>query len=220
MEERVSEWLTSQIELFDLREGYRPSAADRNARFYLTRIAEELIEGREAFTDERFEILERALRSEPEITEHEIDRVFATRTLAGISGMTHRVVDLSKLQSARIPSPQTETYVREAARSYLYGLFQASVVMTRAALEQALKEVLELQGVEDFIPFADLRKQASKKGILDDVTGPATKDLFSEASGVTHHKPTDSGRALSILERSRGLIEQIYDKANRRPQRP
>lgn len=220
MEKRLSEWLSAQIDLFDTREGNTRFAGDRQARFYLERIAEELIEGREAFTDERLEVLERALRNEPEITEGEIDRVLTSRALAEIGAMTRRIVDLSKLQSVRIPSRQTATYVREAARSYFYGLFQASVVMSRAALEQALKEVLGFQDTEDFIPFKELRKNASKKGILDDVTGEATKDFFREASAVTHHKPTDSEKALGILDRSRALIEQIYDKASRQPHTP
>jgi hypothetical protein len=220
MEERLSQWLSVQIELFDTREGNSLSTADREARFYLERIAEELVQGREAFTGERFEILERALLNEPEITEGEIDRVLTNRALAGIRDMTSRIVDLSKLHSVRIPSLQTATYVREATRSYIYGLFQASVVMSRAALEQALKEVLGLQGIKDFIPFKKLRKEASKKGILDTVTGPAAKDFFRDASAVTHHRPTDSKNALGILDRSRALIEQIYDIANRQSQSP
>ncbi len=220
MEERLSEWLTSQIELFDTREGNTPSAADREARFYLQRIAEKLIEGREAFTSERFAVLDQAFRNEPEITEGEIDRVLTIRALGGISSMIRRIASLSKLQSVKIPSRQTATYVREATRSYVNSLFQASVVMSRAALEQALKEVLDLQGIEDFIPFKELCKEASKKKILDDVTGPATKDFFREASAVTHHKPTDSKTTLRILDHSRALIVQIYGAANRRPQTP
>ncbi|MGH9606071.1 MAG: hypothetical protein ACRD3N_10280 [Terracidiphilus sp.] len=211
MEQRLSEWLSAQIELFDMREGKTPSAADQEARFCLERIAEELVEGREAFTDPRFEVLERALRDESEITEGEIDRVLAGRVLLGVSGMVKRVVNLSKLDRTKIPSDQTERYVREAARSYLYGLYQASAAMSRVALEQSLKEVLGRQGTEDFIPFKRLRKEAERRGILDGVTGPAARKIAEDASEVIHRRPTDSAGALEILDGSRGLIVQVYE---------
>ncbi len=158
--------------------------------------------------------LEHLLRNDSEIFEAEIDRVLTTRALRTIGEMTRRVVNLSKLSSARIPSGQTAAYIREAARAYFYGLFQASVDMSRAALEQTLKEVLKLQGVEDFISFKKLRMKASERKILDDVTGRATKDFFRDASAVTHNRPTDSKTALQFPDRSRALIEQIYASAS------
>lgn len=209
--ERLSEWLAGQIESFDTREGYRPSAADRESRFYLERIAEELIEGREAFTDGRFEVLERALRNEPEITEGEIDRVLTVRALSEMRGIVMRVANLSKLDRVKIPSDQTSQYVREAARSYFYGLYQASAAMSRVALEQALKESLGRQGIEDFISFKQLRKDAKKRKILDGVTGPAACKIHKYASEVIHHRPADADGALAILVGSRGLIVQIYE---------
>lgn len=213
MEPRLSDWLATQIELFDMREGDRPSAADREARFYLERVAEELIEGRESFTNEYFEILEHALRNEPEITEGEIDRVLTSSVLSGVRGMVIRVTNLSKLERVSIPSEQTAKYIKEAARSYIYGLYQGSAAMSRVALEQALKEMLGLQGIEDFIPFKKLRKEAFEKKILDDKTCQAASDIANDASKVIHHRPTDAAGSLAILDGSRGLIVQIYKGA-------
>ena len=209
MDQRLSEWLTSQVELFDMREGNAISPRDREALFFLERIAEELVEGREAFTDERFEVLEKALRNVPEIAEGEIDRVLSTRMLLEVRGMVSRVTNLSKLERVRIPSDQTAKYVREAARSYIYGFYQGSAAMSRVALEQALKEVLGRQGIEDFVSFKSLRKEAKKSGILDEMTSRAVQDLSNDASAVIHHRPTDASGSLEILVRSRGLIVQV-----------
>jgi hypothetical protein len=214
MGEHLSEWLSVQSGLFDTREGNTLSADDRKARFYLERIAEELIEGRETFTDERWDILEQALRNEPGIVEEEIDRLLTTRALSGIRGMVDRLVDLSKLERVKIPSNQTANYVSHATRSYMYRLYQASAAMSRVALEQALKEALGRQGIEDFKPFQVLRREAEKKGILDGVTGPATCKIAKDASKVIHHGPTDAKGALAILDGSRGLIVQIYKAGN------
>jgi hypothetical protein len=221
VEQRLSEWLNYQAEFFfDMRDGNRLSAADQEARFYLERIAEELIEGREAFTDGCFEVLERALRKEPEITEGEIDRVLTRRSLSGMRGMVRRLVDLSKLDRVRIPSAQTAEYVREAAQSYVFGLYQCSAAMGRAALEQALKEVLERQGVEDFVSFKELRREAEEKKILDAVTGPAARKIARDASGVIHNQPANARLAFDILSGSRGLIVQIYAAAEDQSSRP
>ncbi len=210
MEQRLSEWLSLQVDLFDRREGNSPSEADRRARFYLERIAEELIEGRERFTDERFEVLEHALRNEPEIAESEIDRALIVALLSEMRQMVERVTNLSKLERVNIPSEQTARYVEEAARSYIHGLYQSSAAMSRVALEQALKEALGRQGVEDFSPFKRLKKEAKEKGILNEVTGAAAGDIAKLASQVIHHRPTDSEGSLKILDGSRGLIVQIY----------
>jgi len=214
MEQRFSEWLAVQAESLDSREGIVPSLGDEEARHILEQIAEALIEGREAFTEPRFDVLEKALRNEPDIAEGEIDRVLTTRALSGMRGMVDRLMKLSKLERVKTPSDQTAKYVREATRAYFYGLIQASAVMSRIALEQALKEVLGRQGIEDFVKFKELRNEAEQKGILDGVTGPAACEFAKDANEVIHHRPTDAKGALDILTRSRGLIVQIYTAAS------
>lgn len=210
MEERLSDWLTSQIELFDMREGYTPSPADRKARFYLERIAEELVKGRESFTRHSFEVLEGALRNEPEITEGEIDRVLTTRALSEMSGMVKRIVSLSKLDPVRVPSEQTSVYVREAARTYAYGLFQASAAISRAALEQAIKEVLGFQGTGKSIWFQNLLKKLKKAGLLEEGIVDQIGQTAEKANRVIHESPTDGSGAFEILYESRALIVQVY----------
>ncbi len=226
MEERLSEWLSGQISLFDKGAESIPSSEEQKARYVLQRIAEELIEAREAFTEgelehalrkvteRHFEPLEHILRDEPEIVESEIDRLLTTRVLSDMRNVVDRVVNLSKLPPAKIASDQTAKYVREAARAYFWGLFQASAAMSRVALEQALKEVLGRQGIEDYVSFKTLRKEAERKGILDPVTGPAACQIAKDANRVIHHRPTDPNSALEILARSRGLIVQIYAAAS------
>lgn len=210
MDERLSDWLTSQSALFDVREGYTPSPEDREAQFYLERIAEELIEGREAFTSECFEVLESALRNQPEILEGEIDRILTTRALSGIRGMVTRVVSLSKLDPVRIPSDQTAVYVREAAKAYVYGLFQASAAISRAALEQAIKEVLSRQGTGESIWFQKLLKKLKETGALEEGIIDQIGKTAEKANRVIHEGPTDRSGAFEILFESRALIVQVY----------
>jgi hypothetical protein len=75
MEQRLSEFLLNQVESYEMDGANRPSKQDRAARIVLGEIAEQLIEARESFSNERFSILdieldlEKALLNEPEINE-------------------------------------------------------------------------------------------------------------------------------------------------------
>jgi len=62
-----------------------------------------------------------------------------------VPGYVSRIMQLSRLEGTMIPSDITNGYMREAARTYIYGLPLATVALSRAALEQALKEKLGKQ---------------------------------------------------------------------------
>lgn len=211
MEQRLSDFLWNQIALYDMDGVRRPSAEDQEARFYLERIAEEIIAAREGFTDEKFAILEKALRDDAEITECEIDRVLTCRALEKIPEMVTRLTQVSKLTALRIPSVQTAIYIREAARTYFYGFMQSSTAMSRAALEQALKEQLALQGTGTFIDFQDLVGEATKWNILGTNMARAVRDTAKKADRVLHEVPTDEGGAFEVLSEVRALLQKIYD---------
>src|ERR1035437_9025642 len=97
MEQRLSDFLLDQVALYNMDGAGLPSKQDQTARYFLGRFAEEIIEGREAFTSEKFSILdldldlEKALLNEPEITEIEIDRILSCRALENVSAMVKRL---------------------------------------------------------------------------------------------------------------------------------
>jgi len=217
MEQRLSEFLLNQVESYEMDGANRPSKQDRAARIVLGEIAEQLIEARESFSNERFSILdieldlEKALLNEPEINEIEIDRVLSCRSLENVSAMVKRVILLSKLDGVHTPSNQTAVYIREAARTYIYGFMQASAAMSRAAVEQALKEKMGLQGNRDHITFKELVKKAKKMNILDQSAADQALDHVAyKANDVLHNGPADDRITLSILDAARGVLRHIY----------
>jgi hypothetical protein len=222
MEPRLSEFLLEQVDLFG-RDGIGlPSKHDLTMISYLEKIAKRLIEFRESFTDGEFFLLdlgsdldrldlEKGLQNDPELFEIEIDRVLSRQILESVPAIVKRFTQMSKLNALRIPSDQTGVYIREAARTYAYGFMQASAAMSRAALEQALKERLEYQGKRIFIEFKDLIKEARSLNILDDKTERAVRDTAKKANSVLHAKPIGESDAFDVLIEARGLIQQIYD---------
>ncbi len=98
-EPRLSEFLLEQAELFGVEGGGLPTKEDETARLVLGIIAEEIIAGRETFTDEKFANLdlEKALQNAPDVTEAEIDRTMSLRVLKEVQSMVTRLVLLFKL---------------------------------------------------------------------------------------------------------------------------
>ncbi|HEY1903733.1 MAG TPA: DUF4145 domain-containing protein [Terracidiphilus sp.] len=222
MEQRLSDFLLEKVDLYGTDGSSLPSKHDRTITFYLEKIAKGLIGSREAFTDKEFSLfdsgsdlgpldLEKGIQNDPETFEIEIDRVLSRQVLESVPAIVKRFARMSKLGALRVPSEQTGAYIREAARTYAYGFMQASAAMSRAALEQALKERLGCQGKDTFIPFQKLVNEARKRNILDDRTAPAMRDTAKKANSVLHAKPIGENDAFDVLIEARGLIQQIYD---------
>jgi hypothetical protein len=222
MEQRLSEFLLEQVDLYGRDEIGLPSKHDRTMIFYLEKIAKRLIEFRESFTDGEFFLLdlgsdldrldlEKGLQNDPDLFEIEIDRVLSRQVLEEVPGMVKRLTRMSKLTALRIPSQQTGVYIREAARTYVYGFTQASAAMSRAALEQALKERLEYQGTGVFIAFQDLVDRAKEGKIIDNKMARAVRDTAKKANSVLHAEPIGEDGAFEVLIEVRGLLQQIYD---------
>jgi len=91
-----------------------------------------------------------------EIIEDLLDERFTRDVINAVAGYVKRTLELSRLEAARIPSTLTNGYLREASRTYIFGLPHASVALCRAALEQALKENLRYQATGTFVEFNTL----------------------------------------------------------------
>ena len=78
------------------------------------------------------------------------------------SASVKRLMKLSRLEALRLPSKVTNGYLREAVRTYIFGFPQASIALSRAALEQALKENLGHQLSGEFRNMDELFKGSAK----------------------------------------------------------
>ena len=125
-------------------------------------------------------------------------------------GYVKRTLQLSRLNSINFPSKTTNGYLQEAVRTYILGLPQASVALSRAAMEQALKENLGRQLSGDFITFQKLLEEARKWNILDRTMELCARDIANAGDSVMHEKPTTIPQALEVLAKLRGLLQHIY----------
>jgi len=186
-----------------------PSEEDQQMSELFRTITETVFHSRQGFTD-CIEAAEMLVQIAPDFVADQLDDLITRRLVGEVPGMVRRIIKLSRLTAQKRPSQATSIYIQEAARAYIYGLTQASVAMSRAALEQALKEQLARQGKGEFIAFQELVDEATKWKILDKVSARAVRDTVKKADDVLHEAPTDEAGALQVLDAVRGLLQQIY----------
>lgn len=169
-----------------------------------------VLRSRETVVGKAFSMFEDLLRNSPEPVGSFLDEHYTKTILAEVPAYVARTLELSAMQAHASPSTITNTYLQEATRTYVLGLPQACVALSRAALEQSLKEVLGHQLGGAFITFQSLVEDAVKYNILDKQTPKMARNLAREGDEGLHEKPTDLNSARDVLIGVRGLVQQIY----------
>lgn len=173
-------------------------------------IADVLIKTRETITDSKLEMLEELVKSDPELVKGLLDDRFTRNIVSEIPGYVSRTLQLSRLDSTRLPSTVTNGYLREAVRTYIFGLPQASVALSRAALEQALKEGIGYQSSKTFVKMNDLLEEAECAGVIDGANRQSAREVANAADEVLHENPTTLPKSFEVLIKLRGILQFIY----------
>lgn len=161
-------------------------------------------------TGATFQKFEELITGAPELVGDFLDEHYTKTMLAEVGSYVARTLELSRMQAEGTPSDVTNTYLREATRTYIHGLPQACVALSRAALEQSLKDVLGHQMTGSYLTFQALVEDALKWDVLDKATARMTRSLAREGDSVLHERPTDLKKASEVLIGVRGLVQQIY----------
>lgn len=178
-------------------------------------LIDDIIKSRETIIDSKLKKLETLVETSPELIEDFLDDRFTVEAVGGVQSSVKRLMKLSRLEAVRLPSKVTNGYLREAVRTYLFGFPQASIALSRAALEQALKENLGHQLSGEFRSMDELLKEARKYKLLDRTMELCARDVAKAGDGVLHEKPTTDSKALEVLDKLRGLLQHIYSVTGR-----
>jgi hypothetical protein len=210
----LSERVQIFIETEDWENTHDLSPEKRNeqerALKFIKLLVEDIVISRETIVDSKLAIFEELVKYNPEYIKELLNDRFTRDLIDNVKGYVDRTLQLSRLQASGKPSSTTNGYLREAVRTYILGLPQASVALSRAALEQALKEQLALQLSGEFIAFQDLLKEAKKWNILDRTMEMCARDIANAGDEVMHEKPTTLPRALEVLDQLRGILRHVY----------
>jgi len=167
--------------------------------------------GRVRFSDP-LAAVDKLVQAAPDLIEGLLDERFTRNVIAAVPGYVQRTMSLSRLEAPRIPSKVTDSYLVEAARTYILGLPQASVALCRAALEQAIKENIGYQATATFVEMNDLLDEAEGAGIIDSTIRRTAREIADEADVVLHEQPTHLDKAYDVLVKLRGVLQHVYAK--------
>jgi hypothetical protein len=135
-----------------------------------------------------------------------VDEHYSREAVGNIRKSVSRFLKLSPVLVGTVPSSEVNVYLREATRCYIYGFFQASIALCRAALEAGLNELLKRR--MGAIPRIDLIKkiaQASRFKLLDSVSAAEAHEVRKAARTVLHERPVSQSLAFDTIARTRGV---------------
>jgi Domain of unknown function (DUF4145) len=186
-------------------------AENQRARKTIEVIVDDIISSRETLTDNKLAGIEKLVIAAPELVNDFLDERFTRDLIDAVSGYVRRTMRLSRLEGSRTPSQVTNGYLREAVRTYVMGLPQASVALSRAALEQALKENLGYQGTGTFVEMNNLLEEAEGAQVIDKTIRRLARRIADEADDVLHERPTSLDKAYDVLVMLRGVLQHVYN---------
>ena len=210
----LSQHVQSFIETEDWQNTHDLSPEDRKEEERTSKIVavivDDIITSRETLTDSKLAAIEKLVESHPELIKNFLDDRFTRDLIDKVSGYVDRTLQLSRLQASGKPSSITNGYLREAVRTYILGLPQASVALSRAALEQALKEGIGYQSTRTFVEMNDLLDEAESARVIDRTVRKMARELADDADDVLHEKPTTLAKAYEVLVKLRGVLQHVY----------
>jgi Domain of unknown function (DUF4145) len=138
-----------------------------------------------------------------------LDDHYTRELLKRVPRYVKRTMQLSRLYASRPPSERTNLYLREATRTYVLGLWNASIALCRAALESALRDKLPDSTPSWRLP--QLLNGARAAGIL----GPVEADMAGRVKvfgdTVLHSVRGEAPAALAALTAARAVLEKLHE---------
>jgi hypothetical protein len=103
------------------------------------------------------------------------------------------------------------SYLSESTRCWLYGFHGASVALSRACLEEALKTRLLGQDERQYSPTLEsLIDRARQRRLLDDCMAGAADMVRVIGNKFLHGQSISEKESREVLDSTRSLVEQIF----------
>ena len=145
-----------------------------------------------------------------------LDEYVTTLALRGVTEAVARLKKLSAMHLGTHPSENVTNYFRQAVSAYVCGLYDAVAVLSRSALEFALREILIKRGM---LP---LQSNGHGKGSIEDLINWAGKARLLKTDSVqsahvvrrtgnkVHSKRIIEREALNVVSLTLQLFNEIY----------
>ena len=209
---RPSNLLSVQIESFIDSLDHEEDALNTTERLNLEKLIHVAAQSLEGFAEPWAKKLVELLRQDPDLWEWVVDEFYSRQVIDSLRGLNGRFLRLSPILIGIVPSKEVNLYLREATRCYIYGSFEASIALSRAALEAGLNEYLKRRlGAVPSQKLIEKVKKANLWKLLTSVSAGMAEDVSKAAGMVLHQRPAKSDQlAFDTLVRARGVLRELY----------
>jgi hypothetical protein len=149
--------------------------------------------------------------------ERSFDSYWTRTLLRAVPKIARRTAELAPLCVDVTPDKRVNVYLREASRSYVFGLWQASVASARAAIEVALSQVLEdaIGRISERAMLSELvtlatQARTGRVRILDRAHAEKARQVLRVGNGALHRRPVNSKEALDTLRKASDVLMHLY----------
>jgi hypothetical protein len=140
------------------------------------------------------------------------DDYYSREAVSAIPQIVERFRRLVPVLVGKIPSKEVSVYLREASRCYIYGFFQASIALSRAALEAGLNEYFRRKlGSVPHIELANKIDQAGRWRLIGGEYTSMAHEVRRIASRVLHQQPVKENPAFDTLVKTRGVLKELFE---------
>ena len=144
------------------------------------------------------------------------DQVYCRVLLRQVPEIVERHQNLSQLILSEVVDRESFVYLREAANCYILGLSQAAIALSRAAVEDHLRNALERVFGDSAVRGAGLKvlvNDYARRGKFLSPEGRERANAIREAGDeVLHEEPANSESALKVIEAARAVILELEKK--------
>jgi hypothetical protein len=130
--------------------------------------------------------------------------------------LVDRTMRVTAMEPGAKPERIVNLYLREATRCYIFGFWFSSVALSRAAVEQALKDRLreESSKAGNDIPndktLSRLSLDAKDMGLIDSAHLNLVDKVRKGGNRALHGAPPEENDAADVLAAARGVLNQLY----------
>ena len=172
------------------------------------KIAEHVKISREEFPDDIIPALDELSRKSPDLFAGDLDRLYVRDVVGAVPGYVSRTLQLSGLAAGLKPKEVVSKYLAEAVRTYIFGFPLASIALSRAILEHAVKE--RMIGPPEGATLSAWIEQVADERDLDDEILNMARSVTKTGNKVLHQKPVTLPEAFDVLVKVRKFLEALY----------
>jgi len=145
--------------------------------------------------------------------EDSLDSYYVRKVLRDAPKLVHRTLQLETMATQEIPQTNGAFYLREATRCYIHGFWAACVALSRAAVEQALKEAVakSVGATASDLKLSTLVESARRLRLADPAVLSLADDVRIAGNRTVHNKASDQPEAWDTLVRVRAVLLALYE---------